>query len=214
MRLTFEQKTDIILTEIVIRSQYSMEKYIIAAKSGRRFEVSKGQNITIIDAEGGQVADFFAVLKASEDEFISPAVTIDCNGSLNIGVGTVLYSSMYRPMFEIKHDDVGKHDLLFPACSKAMYDFFYRNGKDHPNCLDNLNLALGLHKPIICPVNLFMNTTVSADGKVKIGKPLSQAGDKIIMTALQDCFVGISACSVEGSDTNSGKCTSIAVLIE
>ena len=49
-----------------------------------------------------------------------------------------LYSNLYHAMFEVVHDDVDAHDLLFPSCSKAMYDFFYQNGTDHPNCLDNI----------------------------------------------------------------------------
>ena len=91
--------------------------------------------IAIIDVEGGQAADFFAVRKGKEDEYLSPSVTIDCNGSLRIGVGTILYSNQYRPMLEVIeviYDDVEKHDLLFPSCSRKMYDFFYRNGAEQP----------------------------------------------------------------------------------
>ena len=50
--------------------------------------------------------------------------------------------------------------------------------------------------------------------KIEIKKPLSKAGDKIVLTALVDCVLGISACSVSECDTNSGKCTAIAVNIK
>lgn len=96
-----------------------MEQFIIPAQSGMGFEVPKGHRITVIDAEDGQVADFFAVMKNAKEEYISPAVTIDCNESLCIEVGTILYSNQYHPMFRVERDDVGKHDLLFPSCSKA-----------------------------------------------------------------------------------------------
>lgn len=33
-----------------------------------------------------------------------------------------------KPMFKVKYDDVGAYDLLFPSCSKEIYDFFYQNG--------------------------------------------------------------------------------------
>ena len=36
-------------------------------------------------------------------------------------------------------DDVGTHDLLFPSCRPEMYEFFYQNGDEHPNCFDNIN---------------------------------------------------------------------------
>lgn len=191
-----------------------MNKYTIQPKSGIRIEVTRGQNITVIDVDGGQVADFFAEMNGIHDEYLSPAVTIDCNESLSVGVGTILYSNRYRQMFKVKYDDVEAHDLLFPSCSKAMYDFFYQNGEGHPNCLDNLNKALGTSRTIIQPVNLFMNTKIGVNGKVEIRKPLSKAGDRIVMRALEDCIIGISACSVSECDTNSGVCTAIAVLVD
>lgn len=191
-----------------------MEKYIIEPQGGIRIEAKKGQSITIKDIEGGQVADFFAEIKGTHGEYLSPSVTLDCNESLHIGVGTILYSNLYHPMFEILYDDVERHDLLFPACSKAMYDFFYQNGAEHPNCLDNINRALGTSRNIIQPVNFFMNTRIEQDGKIVIEKPVSKAGDKVVLKVLEDCIVGISACSVSESDTNSGRCTAIEISID
>lgn len=190
-----------------------MKKYIIQPRCGISVKVSKGQEITITDIEGGQVADFFAEVEGTHEEYLSPSVTIDCNESLHIGVGSVLYSNLYHAMFEVIYDDVEAHDLLFPSCSKAMYDFFYHNGVDHPNCLDNINSALGTHRTIIQPVNLFMNTQISPNGKITINRPISKAGDKIVLRALVDCVLGISACSVSECDSNSGKCTSIGVML-
>lgn len=190
-----------------------MVKYVIKPQSGIKIEVTKNQKITIIDVAGGQVADFFAEIKGTHEEYLSPPVTLDCNESLHIGVGTTLYSNLYRPMFEVIYDDVEVHDLLFPSCSKAMYDFFYQNGFNHPNCLDNINKALGTSRTIIQPINLFMNTKIGADGKIEIKKPVSKAGDKIVLLAKEDCVLGISACSVSEADTNSGKCTAIEIGI-
>ena len=190
-----------------------MEEYIVQPQSGIRIEVKKGQHITIIDIEGGQVADFFAEFEETHEEYLSPSVTLDCNESINIKVGTVLYSNLYRPMFEVIYDDVEKHDLLFPSCSKAMYDFFYQNGAEHPSCLDNINEALGTSRNIIHPINFFMNTCIEQSGKINIKKPLSNAGDKVVLSAFEDCVLGISACSVTECDTNSGRCTAIKVLV-
>ena len=50
-------------------------EYIISACSGKRIDVKRGQRITVMDIEGGQVADFFAVSVLSSEEFLSPAVT-------------------------------------------------------------------------------------------------------------------------------------------
>ena len=59
------------------------------------------------DIDGGQVADFFAEALGQEEEFLSTGVTIDCNESLRLKVGDVLYTNRYRPMFEVVRDDVG-----------------------------------------------------------------------------------------------------------
>lgn len=191
-----------------------MERYIIEPQGGIRIEAKKGQSIAIKDIEGGQVADFFAEIKGTHEEYLSPSVTLDCNESLHVGVGTILYSNLYHPIFEVIYDDVERHDLLFPSCSKAMYDFFYQNGAGHPNCLDNINRALGTSRNIIQPVNFFMNTRIEQNGKIVIDKPLSKAGDKVVLRVLEDYVLGISACSVSESDTNSGRCTAIEISID
>ena len=122
---------------------------IIGACEGRCADAEKGQTITIVDMEGGQVLDFFAESRKDPDEFLSPGVTIDCNDSLRLKVGDRIYSNLYQPMFLLAADDVGEHDLLHPCCRPEMYDFFYQNGEGHPNCLQNINVALGRRRPMI-----------------------------------------------------------------
>jgi len=189
-----------------------MTTYRIEPCSGTRIEVKKGQTVTVIDVAGGQVADFFA--EVSAQEFLSTGVTIDCNESLALRVGDTIYTNLYRPMFRVLADDVGAHDLLHPCCRKEMYDFFYKNGEGHPNCLDNINGVLKRSHPIITPINLFMHTTVRTDGGISVEAPLSMAGDKIVLLALLDVTVGIAACSVSESLCNSGECTPIEVKVE
>ena len=159
------------------------------------------------------MADFFAECKGCPDEFLSTGVTIDCNESLKLEEGSVIYSNLYRPMLKVLYDDVGEHDLLHPCCRKEMYDFFYHNGEGHPNCLDNINKSLGGKRPIIHPVNLFMHTKINENGTIEVMKPLSKAGDKIIMKAEMDLRLGIASCSVSESDCNGGRCTPIKVII-
>ena len=189
-------------------------EYMIEACTGKSIDVKAGETITVIDVEGGQVADFFAECEDFPDEFLSTGVTIDCNGSLKLEEGSVIYSNLYRPMLKVLYDDVGEHDLLHPCCRKEMYDFFYHNGEGHPNCLDNINKSLGGKRPIIHPVNLFMHTKINENGTIEVMKPLSKAGDKIIMKVEMDLRLGIASCSVSESDCNGGRCTPIKVIIE
>jgi len=189
-------------------------KYMIPACTGRRIDVRAGQNITVIDVEGGQVVDFFAEVAGNPKEFLSTGVTIDCNESLRLRVGDTIYTNLYRPMLKVIADDVGEHDLLHPCCRPEMYDFFYHNGDGHPNCLDNINGALGENRPIITPVNLFMYTKINADGSISVEAPLSKAGDRIVLKALLDLTLGVAACSVSESKCNSGKCSAVEIIID
>ena len=189
-------------------------EYFISACSGKRIGVKQGETITVIDVDGGQVVDFFAEVTGNPAEFLSPGVTIDCNESLQLHVGDVIYTNLYRSMFKIITDDVGEHDLLHPCCRPEMYDFFYHNGNGHPNCLDNINGAMDEKRPIITPVNLFMYTKINEDGSISVEEPRSKAGDRIVLEALMDVTLGISACSVSESKCNSGKCSPVKVVVE
>jgi Uncharacterized conserved protein len=188
-------------------------EYIINACSGKRIDVKEGQLISVIDIDGGQVVDFFAESERDKQEFLSAGVTIDCNESLRLRIGDIIYSNKYAPMFKIISDDIGEHDLLHPCCRPEMYDFFYQNGDGHPNCLDNINGALGSEHAIIHPINLFMYSKINENGDLQVLSPLSKAGDKIVLEALMDMRLGIAACSVSESECNSGKCTAIKVVV-
>lgn len=189
-------------------------EYRIRPCSGIALEIMKGQTVTVTDEEGGQVADFFAESLRDPGEFLSTGVTVDCNESLRLRTGDVIYSNLYRPMFRVAADDVGEHDLLHPCCRPEMYDFFYRNGKGHPNCLDNINAAMHSARPIIHPVNLFMHTKIEPDGKIAVLPPLSKAGDKIVLEAMADVRIGVAACSVSESACNGGRCTALKITVD
>lgn len=188
--------------------------YRIEPCSGIKLDVKQGQLLSIIDVDGGQVVDFFAQIQNDSQEYVSAGVTIDCNESLRLKVGDIIYSNKYQPMFRVISDDVQEHDLLHPCCRPEMYDFFYRNGQGHPNCLDNINQALGTNHTIIHPINLFMYTKINMDGSIEVKQPLSKAGDQITLEALVDVTLGIAACSVSESACNSGRCTSIELVID
>lgn len=190
------------------------KEYIVEACSGKKIELKKDQLITIIDIEGSQVVDFFAETSENPDEFLSTGVTIDCNESLKLKIGDIIYTNLYKPMFEILADDVKEHDLLHPCCRPEMYDFFYHNGKDHSNCLDNINMNLKNKRAIIQSVNFFMYTKINTDGSIMVKKPLSKAGDRVVLKALMNVSLGIAACSVSESDCNGGKTSPVKIIIE
>ena len=190
------------------------QEYMINACSGKAIEVMENQTITIIDLEGSQVVDFFAEAIQNPNEFLSTGVTIDCNDSLKLKVGSLIYTNLYRPMFQLLSDDVGEHDLLHPCCRTEMYDFFYHNGNGHPNCLNNINENLKRQRPIIHPVNFFMYTKINTDGSITVENPISRPGDSVMLKAHMDVRLGVAACSVSESKCNGGVCSPIKIVIE
>ena len=105
-------------------------EYFIPACPGRKINIKRGQRLTITDLEGGQATDFFAVSAEDHGEFLSPAVTLDCHGSLKLNAGDALYTNLYRPMFRILSDDVGTHVLLFPSCRRKCTNFSIKTETD------------------------------------------------------------------------------------
>lgn len=193
-------------------------EYIIEPMSALSIKVKKNSLIEIIDIEGQQVVDFFALNTNNQNEFLSAGVTIDCNESLKVHSGSIIYTNLYNKMFTIIEDDVCEHDLLHPCCRPEMFDFFYNNGAGHLNCLDNINNAfseLSFNKRTeITPFNIFMYTKIMPDGKISVETPLSKPGDKIVLKAEIDVVLGIASCSVSESKCNGGKSRPIKVIIE
>ena len=129
-------------------------------------------------------------------------------------MGGIVYSNLYRPLPRVVRDDAGRHDLLFLGCRRETYDFFYWNGEGHPNCYDNINGHMERRRPIIRPLNLFMNTKLEVDGKLTICPPVSKAGDCIALEALVSLHIGVAACSVSEEACNGGSCKPIRALVK
>lgn len=194
-----------------------MSEYIVEAQTGINISVKSGSKIEIIDLEGQQVVDFFATNQTTPKEYLSAGVTIDCNESLKVSSGDILYTNHYNKMFTIIEDDVKEHDLLHPCCRPEMYDFFYSTGENHPSCLANINKSLSevfnIQREEITPFNIFMYTKILSNGKISVETPLSKAGDKIVLVAEMDVLLAVAACSVSESSCNGGECTPIKIII-
>jgi len=193
------------------------KEFLIKPKNGISFVAEKNKLVQIIDCEGKQVADLVAFNRENKKEKLSTGATIDNNYSLFLHKGDYLYSNEYNKMFMVMENRGGNHDLLHPACSPPMYRYQYKITSYHPSCLENLSRALGSYEisieEIPNPVNLFMNTILEPDGKIRVEEPLTRSGDYILLRAEMDMILGITACSVEESKCNGFKCTPIKIKI-
>lgn len=182
----------------------------IAPRSGVAFELAIGQTLTVIDAEGAQVADLLAFAATDVREVISNGRTFDYEETISLTTGNRLWSNRSNPMLTIVADTVGRHDFLLTPCSEATFRHFYPDHPVHRGCFGNLAKALapwGIEDNAIpTAFNVFMNVPVDGkSGRLQVLPPTSRAGDLIRLTAEMDCVIGLTACSAYASNGGSFK---------
>ncbi len=170
----------------------------IPGYSGGWLAAEAGTTVRVIDVEGHQIGDLFAVSSTDHDEFLSPSVTRLHNGNLFPGPGESFFTNRDRPILTFVEDhSPGFHDMLYASCNRNWYAS--RGMPDHPNCRDNYfeaarsaGIAPGLQPD---PVNIFQNTPPGADGRFFIGVTMSGPGDYVVLRVEADCIVILTACS-------------------
>ena len=186
-----------------------MSAFEIAPRSGVAFELRQGQMLKVIDPYGVQVADLLAYNAVDVREAISNGRTFDYEETIALTMGNRLWSNRSNPMLRIDEDTVGLHDFLLTPCSEATFRHFYPDEPVHRGCFGNLAEALapyGVEPDMIpCAFNLFMNVPVAADGKLRVDRPVSRAGDYVRMRAEMDLVVGLTACSAFASNGGTFK---------
>ena len=183
---------------------------------GKSIIAHRGQYIAVVDLEGGQCGDFWAIDINDADHFLSPTHTWLHTGTIQPKVGDELVSNRREPILTIVTDDVGWHDMLAPACDKERYEKYY-GVSDHRNCCDNFREAMvdrGWGSRLIPqPFNLFMNTFVEPDGKLILRDPISNPGDKIIFRTELDLLVVVSACPMDLNPVGCDGITDLEILV-
>lgn len=181
----------------------------IAPQTGTAFTLAAGSTLRIVDPQGQQVCDLFAVSANDPAEWLSSGRTLDYNATIYVTTGHTLYSNRSNPMFRITDDTVGRHDFLLTPCSQEMFRLLYGFDGYHPSCLSNLasNLvAYGISGDAISTTfNIFMNVEVAANGTIRVLPPRSKAGDHLELRAEMDVIVGLTACSAEKSNNDAFK---------
>ena len=186
------------------------EHRVIAPRSGTAFLLSAGETVAVYDPMGCQVADFLAFAAHDVREVISNGRTFDYEETINLTTGNRLWSNRSRVLLEIVEDTVGRHDFLLTPCSEATFRHFYPDKPIHRGCFGNLAEALapyGIEEDTIpTAFNLFMNVPVEPEtGRLSVIPPVSVAGDVIRLRAVEDCVIGLTACSAYASNGGSFK---------
>jgi len=193
-----------------------VREVIAPAAHGAAIEVAAGEQLSIVDLEGSQVADFVAIERADRQKHLSPHQTRSSLRRWTLKVGDRLVNNDREPVFEIVHDDVGVHDLFFCACSPALYR--QRFGlTDHRSCRMNLLEALGPYGvtewQLPDPINVFMRTPPRADGEFEFHPAPSKPGDRLVLRCLRDVVAAVSSCPMDLSPINGERITPLKLVV-
>ncbi|KAF2727782.1 hypothetical protein EJ04DRAFT_505182 [Polyplosphaeria fusca] len=169
---------------------------------------------------------------AAAPEFMSMCHTRASLCKLTPAVGDTLVSQKRAPMVRLVEDSSpGVHDTLIAACDRWRYAELGVQGY-HESCTDNcwdaleaLADALSAQRPEMAegikglqeaiggrvpdPFNLFMNIPVGegegARRGVSFEGPVTKSGDFVVLEALRDVVVVMSACPQDVLSINGGK---------
>jgi urea carboxylase-associated protein 1 len=183
-------------------------------------KLERGQTLRIVDLEGNQAVDtiFYNALDTAESYSVTD--TLQRQGGIYLGAGSVLYSNRGRPMLTIVADTCGRHDTLGGACAAESNTVRYALQKKFMHsCRDNYLLALaradiGMDKRDLVPnVNFFMNVPVTEAGGLTFEDGLSAPGKYVELRAEMDVLVLVSNCPQLNNPCNAYNPTPVRFVI-
>jgi uncharacterized protein YcgI (DUF1989 family) len=188
----------------------------VAPQSGQAVRVSRGELVRVVDVEGHQVGDMWAIDAADAGRWLSAGHTRDRCERLFPALGEQFRDQVGEPILQLEADtSPGMHDMLFPSCDPPLYES--RGLPGHPNCRDNFLAAVasaGISLVLVPdPVNLFQNSGPQPDGRLVVRTAASLAGQAITFRALRDLVFVLTSCSVDYPPLNNGHCTPLRIEI-
>jgi uncharacterized protein len=182
---------------------------VIPPRSGRAWRLGAGQRLRVVDVEGRQSGDLFAVAADDLADGQSNGRTFDMGGTIRLSTGSLLYSRRSRPLLRIVEDEVGVHDMLYAPCSQEMFELQYAVTEPHPNCFDNLAGSLAAFgvpsTTVTIAFNFFMNVAIGPDGRLEIGPPVSASGQSMTFAAERDVLVAVTSCAAPGANAGGAR---------
>src|SRR3569833_520365 len=96
------------------------ETLTVPAAGGVGLTLKQGEQLRIINTEGGQSGDLMAFSLDGSDA-LSNGRSFDYCGKIYLSVGDVLWSSRSQRMLTILEDDTGRHDFLYAHCCLVLF---------------------------------------------------------------------------------------------
>ncbi len=198
------------------RFSYPRSMLSVAARRASALEVHEGERIQIVDQAGRQTAVLVAFKTDDHGEWASTSHTTEGLRSIMLSLNGEIVSNRRNPLLRLEEDTVGRHDMIMPACDGKRYLDHY-GIPDHPSCRDALTTALAEYNipfdRLPDPFNLFMQTAILSKGDLEVREPLSEAGDFVVLRALTDLIVAVSACPQDRSAQNGFNPTDLLIRV-
>ena len=203
-----------------LEAEQAVLDHTIAAGEPWLQRLGKGQVLRIVDLEGNQAVDTLFFNADDTEEHYSLTHTIQAQGALYLGLGSVLMSSEGQPMLTIVADTCGRHDTLGGACSCESNTVRYALEKRAMHsCRDNFMSAIahspyGLRKrDMASNINFFMNVPVTPQGGLTFEDGISAPGKYVEMRAEMDVVVLVSNCPQLNNPCNAYNPTPVRCLV-
>jgi uncharacterized protein YcgI (DUF1989 family) len=198
-------------------SEAPRREVVVPAQSGVAVRVGSGELVRVVDVEGRQVGDLWAIDAADPFRWLSVSHTRDRCERLFPEMGGQFCDQYGEPILELVADtSPGLHDTLFPPCDRWLYES--RGLPGHPNCRDNFLAAAasaGISLPVVPdPVNVFQNSGPGPDGRLAVAVAASRPGDAVSFGVRRDLVLILTACSVDYPPLNNGHCSPLRIEIE
>jgi len=192
------------------------EDTIVPPRAPWSARMQVGEMLRIIDLEGQQAVDFLCFTADDPTERSHAPNTIKIPKQIFISEGSVLRSTLARPMMTVVKDSCGGHDTIFGCCSFEVDEVRYGQSNDEC-CQRNFERECARHgigRELIMPnVNFFMNVPVGSNGAAQITDSQSSPGDYVDLRADIPVIAMLSNCPEELNDaTGTNGPTPIRVI--
>lgn len=178
--------------------------------------IGAGETLRIIDLEGQQAVDFLCYAADDPGDRYSATNTIKVQGSVYVGLGTVLYADSGRALLRVTADTIGRHDTVYGCCSAANNRRRYGNPGTH-SCYANFLVALAPHgldrSAIVANLNFFMQVPILADGSAGVASDVSPPGSTVDLLAVTRTLAVISNCPQVLNPCNGYAPSPIRVIV-
>ena len=188
---------------------WGVPETILKARHGTAVPLAAGERLQIVNRDGGQVVDWWALAhpREGDDEYASMEHTRAALRRLVPRVGDAIYSTRRRALVTLVEDtSPGVHDTLIAACDPERYRLL-GGAPDHPSCAQNFAAAIAEHGRSLprapAPLNLFMAIPWSEGGELEFVASPARAGDSVTFRAEIGVLVVVSACPMDLNPINA-----------